>query len=284
MQITQIFISDDNNPDNLSDYLKNNIELVKSFHPNDDYVLYNNDALREFITKHFDEDVLWAYDFLNPYAYKADLGRYCILYILGGLYVDLGIKMNYPVYAGDMDYIFFRDYKKHSNLKNTFAVCCGFMYSKPNNIIFKKCIEQIVENCKTQYYGNTALDPTGPVLLGRKIAEYGHSLNCHIGDYTELTPDKEHKNLAFVSDNGIIMAFSKGIVLFNHLTKNTNDYTKIYNDGRVYGSKFDNLKHLYNLHLNRNPDNNGLQNYLNKPLREVEQIILQSEEYKSMGN
>jgi hypothetical protein len=279
MQITQIFISDDDNLDNLLDYLKNNIELVKSFYPNDTYVLYNNKDIREFIQKHFEEDVLWAYDYLNPYSYKADLAKYCIVYILGGLYIDLGLKMNYALDVGDLDFIFFRDFKKHSNIKNTFSVCPGFMYSKPKNEIFKKCINQIIENCKNRYYGATALDPTGPVLLGKKIAESEPNLNCVIGDYIELTPDREYKNLAFVNVNGIILAFSKGLVWFSDLSKNTNNYTKIYQDKEVYGDKISGIQYLYKHYLLREADEGGLQHYLNMPLNLVEDSILSSEEY-----
>ena len=37
---------------------------------------------------------------------------------------------------------------------------------KPENNIMLKCIQQIVKNVKTKFYGLTALNPTGPGLLG----------------------------------------------------------------------------------------------------------------------
>lgn len=280
MQISQIFISDNDSSDNLSDYLKNNIKLVKSFYPNHRHVLYTNTSMRSFIGEHFDEEVLWAFDYLNPYAYKADLGRYCILYILGGVYIDVGIRLNGPLMLGDQDYVFFRDLKLFANSKNTFAVCNGLVYSKPNNVIFKNCISQIIENCKNHFYGTSPLSPTGPVLFGRKIAEQEPSLNCHIGDYVALTENKHHQNFAFVGDEGSIIAFAKGLTLFNNLSANTNSYGQMWSNRLVYGSVKDRIAHLYKLHLGRDVDDAGLLHYSTySDLKLVEAEILRSQEY-----
>ena len=53
------------------------------------YQLYDNDDCREFIRKHFDKHVLWAFDVLKSYINKIDLFRYCVLYIEGGIFVDI---------------------------------------------------------------------------------------------------------------------------------------------------------------------------------------------------
>ena len=42
-----------------------------------------------FIKSHFSKRVLYAYDKLIPGAFKADLWRYCIIYINGGIYIDI---------------------------------------------------------------------------------------------------------------------------------------------------------------------------------------------------
>ena len=57
---------------------------------------------REFIKNNFDLDILNAYDILKPGAFKADLWRCCILYIYGGIYLDIkygcfaGFKLHRP--------------------------------------------------------------------------------------------------------------------------------------------------------------------------------------------
>ena len=61
--------------------------------PDFSYTRWNNDSLREFIAKSFSKDVINAYDSLVPLAYKADLGRYCLLYQCGGWYADISLKI-----------------------------------------------------------------------------------------------------------------------------------------------------------------------------------------------
>ena len=67
--------------ENVIQLQKQNIEF--------EYFLYDDDDCRLFIKEHFSTDVLNAYDRLIPYAYKADLWRYCVLYIYGGIYLDI---------------------------------------------------------------------------------------------------------------------------------------------------------------------------------------------------
>ena len=56
--------------------------------PEYSYVFYNNDDCIQFIKDNFDESVMIAYNHLRPNAYKADLFRYCYMYIHGGCYFD----------------------------------------------------------------------------------------------------------------------------------------------------------------------------------------------------
>ena len=58
------------------------------------HYLFNDDACREFLAMTFPTDVVYAYDLLIPTAFKADLWRYCILYMFGGVYMDIKYKWN----------------------------------------------------------------------------------------------------------------------------------------------------------------------------------------------
>ena len=57
--------------------------------PEFQHYIYDDGMCREFIKKNFNREVLHAYDSLEPDAFKADLWRYAILYINGGVYVDI---------------------------------------------------------------------------------------------------------------------------------------------------------------------------------------------------
>jgi len=56
------------------------------------HYLFNDDACRDFLVRTFPPDVLYAYDLLIPSAFRADLWRYCILYMFGGVYMDIKYK------------------------------------------------------------------------------------------------------------------------------------------------------------------------------------------------
>ena len=69
--------------------MKERVEQLKSQNPRFEHYLFDDNDCREFIKTHFSIDVLNAYDRLIPAAYKADLWRYCVLYINGGIYMDI---------------------------------------------------------------------------------------------------------------------------------------------------------------------------------------------------
>jgi mannosyltransferase OCH1-like enzyme len=141
--------------------MKQNYENLKNDNPEFNHYLYDHDDCREFIKNNFDENVLNAYDCLIPCAYKADLWRYCVLYINGGVYLDIKFKcMNGFKFISltEKEY-FVRDIPES-------CVLNGLIVALPKNEILIKCINQIVVNVKNSYYGNDYLHPTGPRLLG----------------------------------------------------------------------------------------------------------------------
>ena len=58
-----------------------------------EFYLFDDVESREFIEHYFELEVLKAYDSLVPGTYKADLFRYCVLYIHGGIYLDAKFKI-----------------------------------------------------------------------------------------------------------------------------------------------------------------------------------------------
>ena len=62
--------------------------LIKN-NPGFSYRLSDDNDCRQFIKDNFDDEVLWAFDILRPGAYKADLWRYCVMFKIGGIYLDI---------------------------------------------------------------------------------------------------------------------------------------------------------------------------------------------------
>ena len=234
MNVSQIFLSDSDAE--LSSFLKHATSTVQGAFPDADYQLYNKESLRCFIEENYEEEVLWAYDCLKPYSYKADLGRFCLLNKLGGWYLDIGVRMVNPVEVGErINFLAFRDIQRFSF--TSWACATTVLYSKPDNSALQAAIEMIVANCKEQYYGITPLCPTGPTLLGKALASNGSQADFVYGDYLELTPTHEQKNRAFVLPDGTIMAWSKpsgGGDLTGLGAKGVNNYNELWAARAVY--------------------------------------------------
>ena len=75
--------------ENLTPCMFQCINIIKNNNPRFNYRLFDDNDCREFIEKNFNSVVLKAYDSLIPGAYKADLWRYCVLFKLGGIYLDI---------------------------------------------------------------------------------------------------------------------------------------------------------------------------------------------------
>ena len=209
---------------------------------NMDYFLLNKETLRCFVQKHYGGDVLWAYDNLRPYAYKADLGRYCLLYSFGGLYADITLKPLLSVNPSDQTkMVYFYD---HGNGSCQAVHGCqnGFIYAKKGLELMKRCIERIVINCRDKYYGPNPLAPTGPNLFGSVISNYVPDSGYHHGYFMQLTPFHAKKNRAYVGPGGEIIALhktawssgAKEARLDNFGAKGVNKYTTMWLHGEVY--------------------------------------------------
>ena len=144
--------------------MRENMENLKQKNPEFTYHLYDDQMCRDFIKEHFSEEIAWAFDKLNPGAYKADLWRYCILYIKGGIYLDIKFKCvdNFKlIELTDQEY-WVRDIKDHV-VKSIYQ---ALMITFPKNEILWKGIQSILHACKTNEYSFNSLAVSGPSLLG----------------------------------------------------------------------------------------------------------------------
>ena len=173
------------------------------------YHFLNQESLRDFVASVYGGDVLWAYDLLKPYAYKADLGRYCLLYAYGGWYADITLKFlaGAPL-LGETQLIYFYDHGNGPAVSGHFCQN-GLFYAQKGLPLLAELIEAVVKHCKQRYHGPTALSPTGPGLFGEHIARYVPQHGIHNGYFMQLTPHHEQKNRAYVGPKGEIIALHK---------------------------------------------------------------------------
>lgn len=232
MQISQVYFNDTNSapPSALID----SIQSVKNHFYDFPYVLYDIETARFFLQHNFGSEITSAFDKLNPYAYKADLFRYCVMYLIGGWYFDITLRLVARIVIPDnINTVAFRDYPGVTN--SSWSITNGAIFSKPKHPVYEKAINLVLENCANEYYGTCNLCPTGPVLLGRAFAFFGdHPANVFY-NHIQLTPSYTKKNHALVLADGSIFAYLKH---FTSLTQfgcvGTNSYAELYSSRNVY--------------------------------------------------
>lgn len=212
----------------LPEIMKENVEILKKQNPEFKYNLYDDTMCREFISEHFHEDVLYTFDKLKPGAYKADLWRYCILYINGGIYLDIKFRCtnNFKlIYLTDSEY-FVRD-------RNYQGIHCGvyngLIISMPYNSILIKTINNIVDNVKNTFYKNIynntidALMVSGPLLLSKQFnineiktfalsfSNCGNYINCDNLNILEIY-NEYHKEKQIYSNKPYYVPLYKNVL------------------------------------------------------------------------
>jgi mannosyltransferase OCH1-like enzyme len=198
---------------------------IKRNNPKFNYYLFDDNDCREFIKNNYSSEVLEAFDTLIPGAYKADLWRYCILYIRGGIYLDIKYKtVNYFKFINLME-------KEHWVLDvDRDGIYNALIVARPGNEILRRAIDQVVENVKNRFYGNSPLEPTGPKLLSRYFSyQEKHSFDMnHEFYFGDL-------NNRIINYHGIpVLKSYHGYLKDYNNTKKTEYYGNLWSQRRIY--------------------------------------------------
>ena len=222
---------------NVSPEFQEIIDTWKLYNPDYEYYLYDDNDCLQFITDNFDTDVVNVYKHLQSGAFKADLWRYCILYIYGGVYVDIDtlcMRTLDDFIKNDTELMVPIDLnicETKYNLFNTFIACV------PNSSIMLNCINQIINNITHNNCGKTNLDLCGPGLLGKQV-----------NTYLELHEETSFVNKEGVHNEIILLQFEYG-----------SEYVKDNSGNILFQNKNGNcqLRQLYNNEIHKIP------NYMN---------------------
>ena len=213
--------------------MKQATELLKENNPEFNYYLYDDEECLNFIKENFDESVANSYLSLIPGSYKADLWRLCILYIFGGVYIDIKIMPNNNFKLINlMNKEYFVLERPGFWKKETYGLWNGFMICKPKNTILLASINRIVDNVKNQNYDYNFLYPTGPGLLGEiffkdKNENYSFDLFVYY-----------IKNKCNIVYNGnIILKEYDNYRVNQGIQEKTDYYTNLYNNRNIYNKE-----------------------------------------------
>jgi hypothetical protein len=204
----------------ISDGFKTLIQSWKDNNPNYTHVFLDDNERREIIKQNFHERVYNTYCKIIPGAFRADLWRYCMLYIYGGVYVDIDTicYSNLDDFLSeDIEFMTPIDLNNCSYL-GTYNLSNGFIVSIPKHPILLNCIERIVYNVENNIVPFSNLDFSGPGVLGKStntflnlneessfIGKQGITNNIKFLKFeygSEYVKDIENNNILFQNKNG----------------------------------------------------------------------------------
>jgi mannosyltransferase OCH1-like enzyme len=158
----------------------NSVMTFLELNPEYEYKFFNDKMRRQFVKEHFDNEILESYDQIVPKAFKADLFRYCYLYIYGGCYFDckqILRKSLRKIINKNKKLILV--YENSWEKEKIYGYANGFMMATQSNIIFKNAVDMVNHNVKIKKYrpflfnipmgilsnGRPDLELSGPRLL-----------------------------------------------------------------------------------------------------------------------
>jgi mannosyltransferase OCH1-like enzyme len=197
-------------PDRMFSAMKTILEQ----NPEYEYIYYDDTAARKFLVKHYNNEIVKAYDRYIPGACKADLFRYCFLYKYGGVYFDSGMvclnSLRNLIDEND-EFISPEDDGRR-------GIYNAFMCSIPGHPLLKEVINQLLKNVRDRFYGKTSLEIGGPVMFGDVFKRLHGERPKENTSYKNGIKIIEHKGVKNTSNNycnGTGEVYYKGQIIIN---------------------------------------------------------------------
>src|SRR3990167_6037901 len=81
---------------NLPENMAQIVQKTREMNPEYEYELWDDDDCRAFLMKNFGQNYVNAFDILIPGAFKCDFWRYAVLFVNGGVYMDIDMVPQVP--------------------------------------------------------------------------------------------------------------------------------------------------------------------------------------------
>ena len=214
-----------------------NIMKILNKNPKYNYQFITDEDGEKLIRENFDEQVLLAFKRLTLGAAKGDFIRYIVLYLYGGIYLDLdaGININLDLLIPEKNDMFFIYESNKALITN------WFIGITPKHIIMKNIIEEMVQRIHTNIDTNI-ISITGPRLVTDVIYNYYNGTNIY-NTQKELQFDIFHN---FILDkNKIYKIFYESFYLNKTNIINFNFHK--YNNKMIYYNEYKYTNLNYNI-------------------------------------
>ena len=210
--------------------------------PGYEYVFYDDKECRDFIKKHFHKSVLHAYDALIPGAFKADLFRYCELYINGGWWFDIDMLSVGSIDAfvrPEIEFACPRD----AGVYDAPGLYQALLGCSKLNPILARVIREVVRTVASggRLHGTCSLILTGPRLLGKCVADMlPNSLSRSEGNKCWINTKTWEFGESRLSDGFCLL--DKGVICIGHVgLQNTAAQISIYRRYRELKGSLNNM-------------------------------------------
>lgn len=223
----------------ISGYAKGAAESVRSALDFCEHKIWGLNEADKFIRERFDSSTYAAFKCLKPYAYKADLFKYCLLYHLGGWYVDIGVHILRPQAFKKITASKFVLFRGTDGWDATWSTSVAIVYAKPGSKVFLTALDEIVENCRKQKYGHNPLCPTMSAF-GRALARHNVVSGIRVGMVVDVK-EQEYKRAYRMKPLGLIAARKPSLAKVGSLKGlgigGTNNYAEMWLNREVYNSR-----------------------------------------------
>ena len=152
---------------------------VLKHHPDFQYKLYNQNDMQEIVSKYLPQ-YLEHFNKLPRVIMKIDMFRIMLLYLYGGIYLD-------------MDYYFFKPFdllhheivipcNKENENEQPVSIGNAIMASTPNQPFWKKILDTLYTHNRTERYQSEwdVIRDTGPQFLSKMWKEYENKSIIHV--------------------------------------------------------------------------------------------------------
>lgn len=209
------------------------IDETNKLMPEYEQIIYDDDDILKFIKDNFNDRILKAYLKINPKygPARADLFRYLIIYLYGGVYLDIksgpinrkinnllenenklliSYGSNYPIGLIPWFHIknIFKGYDDWSYFSGTYfnEYVQWFVISPKGNTVIKKIIQQVITNIEKgdNIYKNgnvSVVAMSGPITFTKVILEYGNNENSKFY-YNSLNGTLKHNIIDYKKIEG----------------------------------------------------------------------------------
>jgi len=166
------------------------MESWQRLNPGYAYTLWNDETAEQLIRQNFGHEAALCFRGCTIPAMRADVFRYVVLYVEGGIYADADercIAPLAPLLERDVDIILYRMRNIETDPR-MFRIRTGFMAAVPGSYFFGALAAQVFENIRTRCAADL-WRVTGPGALTSFYRDYPHLLRTariHVINRTDI--------------------------------------------------------------------------------------------------